>query len=239
MFEKSAPGPFPFEMIGTIFITVDNPWDNPMAWVSTQFLLPNTDQVALTAGILVEGDYVYIVGQNMSNNGAATLSRIALAGLPTPQLEWWLGGLSWGVFQQNLGVLWPGPTASEGTLSYQPNLKAYYSLALSFIGTQISILLAPEITGPYQEISLFDIPPPWNNTTAMFCYAVKAHPELASYDEIVFSFVCNTFGLTSAIVEDLYIYQPQFFSANVSSLRAFLELGRTETKAASSSILPG
>ena len=101
---------------------------------------------------------------------------------------------------------------SEATLSKHP-LLGYYVITLDFDATGILLSIvvvihsvdihikhSKSLTGPWQDTPLFTIPPPWNNTTEMFCYATKAHPELAEGpNQIAFSFICNTMGLNPAL----------------------------------------
>ena len=105
----------------------------------------------------------------------------------------------------------PGSTAPDSSRtvpSMTPSRPLYVN---GFGGTTIQGFSAPALTGPWtRHALLYSIPAPLNNTERTFCYAVKAHPQLArNASEIVFSYMCNAFGglapLTHRDENDVYI----------------------------------
>ena len=66
-----------------------------------------------------------------------------------------------------------------------------------FAATTISLWLADSPSGPWMRNHIYNIPAPYNDTSKLFCYAAKAHPELerTGENELVFSFICNAFDV--------------------------------------------
>jgi hypothetical protein len=65
-------------------------------------------------------------------------------------------------------------------------------VTLSPFNASIMLRTAKEVTGEWTLDKLWDLPPPWNNTTRFSCYAAKAHPEMAAQEEeMVITFNCN------------------------------------------------
>lgn len=92
-----------------------------------------------------------------------------------------------------------------------PFLKSWYMIVVDLFAATILLYTAPQVTGPWAATEVYRIPEPFNNTTKYLCYAGKSHPELAEDNEVILTYMSNTWD-----VEDLFedqaskVYVPNF-----------------------------
>jgi hypothetical protein len=100
---------------------------------------------------------------------------------------------------------------SETTLTYHPALGAWVALRVNtFLGPNVTLLYAAEVTGPWAALDVYTIPPGML-AGGVFCYAGKVHSELtpgASTRELILSFMCNT-PTIAELLDRPDIYVPQ------------------------------
>ena len=81
---------------------------------------------------------------------------------------------------------------------------------MPFASTSIYLWSADSPEGPWlNEGSVYRLQAPYNDTSKVFCYAPKAHPELArAANEIILTFMSNTISFTD-ILDMPNVYIPQ------------------------------
>jgi hypothetical protein len=66
---------------------------------------------------------------------------------------------------------------------------------VDWLSTQVVLSFAANITGPWESVPIYKIPPPYNDPDLFICYAGKSHPELArGPEELVVTYMTNTWG---------------------------------------------
>ncbi len=103
-----------------------------------------------------------------------------------------------------------GEVASEYSVSYLPCLRSY-AMVYTRLGLSQEIMMrtAPTPVGPWSEaLRLYRVPNLPEDQKAFF-YAAKAHPKLAAENELVISYVANSFDF-SRLVRTPDIYRPWF-----------------------------
>ncbi|MGQ9503323.1 MAG: DUF4185 domain-containing protein [Thermogutta sp.] len=100
--------------------------------------------------------------------------------------------------------------ASEYSVSYLPSLRSY-AMVYTRLGLSQEIMMrtAPTPVGPWSDgIRLYRVPDLPQDQKAFF-YAAKAHPALAADNELVISYVANSFDF-GRLVRTPEIYRPWF-----------------------------
>jgi len=227
---QNSSGNFGFATRWTTVITVQNPQDDPNDWKYTQTPLSDTDNIlSWSIGAFTKyplDNYLYLLGShNNKTDNSAVLSRISLSNLIQnnwSQLEFWafesasstqpsyiVGNHYW-----KLAPLF-SPSIPETSMQYHPFLKQYFVLDIRFLDNKVSLRVANQPEGPWsQPTDIYTIPPPWTGT-GVFCYAPKSHPEFAKSNEIVFSFMSNTFDIND-LKTKTSVYIPQFIRVTIS-----------------------
>lgn len=106
--------------------------------------------------------------------------------------------------------------ASEYSVSYLPCLRSYV-MVYTRLGLSQDIMMRTATTpvGPWSEgIRLYRVPDLPEDHKAFF-YAAKAHPNLAADDELVISYVANSFDF-GRLVRTPDIYRPWFIRVKFS-----------------------
>ena len=108
--------------------------------------------------------------------------------------------------------------ATETTVQFHPYLNVWFKLYVNgFAGTEIILLWATVLTGPWSSpIHVYDIPAPFNDTSRIFCYAVKVHPEFArAPNEFVFTYATNGFNYEQDVLQNTFVYVPRFVRVKI------------------------
>ena len=106
---------------------------------------------------------------------------------------------------------------SEFSLSWLPGRKAYAAGYSEGIGGKILVRLAPALTGPWAAPMEVYRCPEMDWPAKAFCYAAKAHPELASApDELLITYAANSWDFWN-LFKDARLYWPRFVRVNLST----------------------
>ncbi len=211
-----------FEIGGSILIVVSNPRDPPDRWRSTQHAVPcfrHSPRGDLFFGVacLADKEHVYIYGirENWDRGREGRdllLARTRVEGLRRTDFSDWefFSGSGWGKDLDRAAALFDG-AATEMSVSYLPLLKAFVAV-YTHCGLSPRVLArkAPRPEGPWgSPLDLWSCPETaWNER--YFCYAGKAHPELATHrNEMVISYACNSSDLDD-LVREPRLYWPRF-----------------------------
>ena len=193
---------------------------------------------------------VFLFGHDSTLPGRQTL--LAKADFGQLLRHDWSGLAFW----TNLG--WSGPGALyrpdamqplavpswETTLQFSAGLQRWYTFNLGLDGT-VSLWTADEVVGEWAATAVYKLPPPFAHPAsgAWLCYAAKSHPELALPDtagrgvrpatsatvELVFSYICNTWG--NATVTEAQEFQPGGMAFSRRGVLAVVHQGAGVTSA--------
>jgi len=95
-------------------------------------------------------------------------------------------------------------------------LGAYYGVVVDWLSTTVLLYIAEEVTGPWEAVPCYKLPPPFDDPSLYMSYAGKAHPELAlapgGQDEIILTYMTNAPGDLEPLFEAgaLDVYVPRF-----------------------------
>ncbi len=212
---------FPFEMTGAKLARISNLEAAPVEWDVQIFeLLEGTpDDVAAT--VVVDGGFLYLF--NVDKDGSAvprplTLARIPLTGLsdPASHLEYlaedgtWRSGYGKGPV---LPVM--KDSHSEMSIRFHAGIRRWVAVTSGpeFLSNYIMVRTAPALTGPWGEPQrVYDFPEmqpasaSYDRDTS--CYAVKEQVQFSSANEIMITYVCNSFDFGKMIANEK-IYRPR------------------------------
>lgn len=106
--------------------------------------------------------------------------------------------------------------ASEYSVSYLPYLHSYAMVYTRLgLSQEIMLRIAPTPVGPWSEgMRLYRVPDLPEDQKAFF-YAAKAHPALAADDELIISYVANSFDF-GKLVRTPDIYRPWFIRVKIA-----------------------
>ena len=104
------------------------------------------------------------------------------------------------------------PVFSETSVRYSETLGAYYGVVVDWLASQIVLYVSEDLTGKWEPVVVYKIPPPFDDPAVYMTYAGKTHPELARDNEIILTFMTNAPGdlepLFEAGAKDVYV--PRF-----------------------------
>jgi hypothetical protein len=218
------------QVLGTVFVSIKNPLDAPWDWQRGDFSVMPFDNAVLSGMMLDPKDTTTVISswtyiKSRGDNRQNYLMYAPIADVCSGDMRklekharFWAGGKAW--------IKWAGAEQGDSESPYHPlpsaglpeldihfdqELGVFYFPYLSFMGTDVIIYYAADLTGEWLVTpTVYSIPPPLDRTTKYFCYAVKAHPELptAKQDRGTggekmwkFSFACNVF-------EEDTLYEP-------------------------------
>jgi hypothetical protein len=218
--EKTGQGgAFGFRQIGRWLATVDNPTDPPMSWRVTQRKLPCSiftpqREVAFGAATLREGEYLYIYGTDEDVKANGRDRYLILARVPIATAD---DFATWRFYRDGrwetefrTAARLIGGMASECSVSYLPAFKRYVLVYTE--GGLSARILARTATAPWGPWSasktIYQCPEAsWDKR--VFCYAAKAHTSQADGNELVVSYVANSFDFWH-VANDARLYWPRF-----------------------------
>jgi hypothetical protein len=218
--------PFGFRLFETWLAEIKNPDDDPMRWKIKQRKIPfakfsPNETLLLGAAVLHEKEFVYIYGSQSRTENGKKKSHMIVARVPEEKFadfgKWqFFTDDGWKNSTRNLTPLCPDMPA-ECSVSWLPALNQYAFVHSVALNGNISIRLAPTVTGPWSEPKqIYQTPESAREGT--FCYAGKAHPELsATTNELVITYAANAWGLAQ-VVNDARLYWPRFVKVNLTEL---------------------
>jgi hypothetical protein len=107
-------------------------------------------------------------------------------------------------------LLKPLDPAVEYSVTRLPGLKRYAAVYTGLgLSDRIVARFAESPEGPWSEAVLLCQCPEMKRDKRVFSYAAKAHPHLAGGNELVVSYVVNSFEL-GPVVNDATLYWPTF-----------------------------
>jgi hypothetical protein len=208
-------GAFGFAFLKTVLVTVDNPDQDPAAWTVHQRTIPHIrrspdgDLFFGGASVLHEGRlYIYGVRESRGKGKGIVVAAVDPASIDDFGSWTFFDGKAWDRAAESARPLFGGGSVEMSVSPIPGGFAAVYTDQ----GMSPDILLrrAPQPQGPWSapEILHRCVEPQWSRN--YFCYAAKAHPELAASDrELVVTYTCNSMSFPE-VVKDLRIYRPRF-----------------------------
>jgi hypothetical protein len=220
--------PFGFKLLDGWIAHVANPDDPPPQWRSSQTKVPFTEiseKSALIFGgaVLREREYAYIFGSDSRPEAGKpgvpnglVLARVA-ADHFADFAQWrFLANGAWQQDSKKVTPVFPH-VGSEFSVSWLPGRKAYAAVYSEGIGGKILVRLAPALAGPWGDPIQVYRCPEMDWPAKAFCYAAKAHPELASApDELLVTYAANSWDFWN-LFKDARLYWPRFVRVNLSA----------------------
>ena len=245
----AASGPFqlPFRLLGVDLARIENVDRPPEAWRIRYATLANRADVLPASSLVVDGEHLYAFAFLAGGDGRSPriLTRLPIRALDAerPSLEdavetlakdgRWISGL-----HPSGARILMDDDASEMSVHFDPGLREWLAVyselprdARSPLTDSLWIRRARELTGPWSRpTSLGHVPElasrPDPLPGELFCYAAKAHPELAPSAELLVTYVCNVYAERGkelpAVLERLRttpsIYRPRALRLDVPRL---------------------
>jgi Domain of unknown function (DUF4185) len=218
--KTNAPGAFGFRNIDVWLASVGNPLDDPTKWKPKYAKVPFADLTGEvkrsfgSATLRVE-DYVYIYGYEEKPGKPFASRKLLTARTKADQLtdfDSWRFLDAKGEWKTDVkdAASQAAALGTEFSVSYLAGLKQY-ALVYTENGLSERILgrFAPSPVGPWSDaVTLYKCPEMKQNKK-VFTYAAKAHPHLATGNELVISYVANAFEL-APVINDAELYTPRF-----------------------------
>ncbi|HEY2911267.1 MAG TPA: DUF4185 domain-containing protein [Gemmataceae bacterium] len=213
--EKSGGGAFGFKQIEQWFGTIANPDTDPTEWKVAYAKLPfakfaKEASVSFGSALLKDGEWIYIYGYRQVRGKRSMLVARAPADRLADFDTWrFLADGQWKASAADARPVATG-LATEFSVSYLPGLKKYAAVYTeNGLGDRIVGRFADGPAGPWSEPVLFYTCPEMKADKKVFCYAAKAHPHLASENELIVTYCVNAFQL-APVLADARLYWPNF-----------------------------
>jgi len=218
-----------FELHGNVLIRIPNPDDPPGQWRQERHEIPffrhgpNGDRFFGVACLAQPGTlYAYGVREDWSRGPegrSLLLARAPPAAFDPMDFAAWefFGADGWSQGLEETTILFEG-AATEMSVSFLPGVNRFVAV-YTHCGLSPAVLarLAAAPQGPWgPPTTLWECPEAsWGRD--YFCYAGKAHPELAlSGNELVITYAANSYKLDDHL-NDPRIYWPRFLRVDFSS----------------------
>lgn len=211
-----------FETAGSWLFRITNPDGPPGMWEVERFRVPffeHTDRGDLIFGVgcMSEQGFLYVYGVREDwtrgvRGRSLLVARVPLESLAETDFFRWrfFSPEGWVADAGRAESLFDG-AATEMSVSSLPGTKQFLAVYTDCgVGRAILGRLAPRPEGPWSEpVTLYRCPEmEWDEE--YFCYAGKAHPELAGgANEVVVTYAVNSWDLED-LKRDLRIYWPRF-----------------------------
>jgi hypothetical protein len=219
-FEKAAgPAAFGFKAVDLWLGTVSNPHDEPMKWKITYVKVPFADfgakrKYAFGSAVLVRDDYAYIYGYEETSGKPFPSRKLLTARVPKDKFadfaSWrFYSAGEWKKDAKDATGL-AGSLGAEFSVSALPGLKRYVLVSTeNGLSDRIIGRFAPSPEGPWSDPVLLYTCPEMQKDKKVFTYAGKAHPHLATGNELVISYATNAFEL-GPVINNAELYWPNF-----------------------------
>jgi hypothetical protein len=208
---------FGFRSIGLWLGTVANPDQAPESWRVEQAKMPNTvfsedRMLAWGAAALRLGDNLYVYGTDEQRGKGLLKRKMVLARVPAASVgdfaAWrYFRGGEWDKDFHDATHLADGLASEYSVTPFgKQYLAVYTELGLS---PRIMGRLADHPWGAWSAPTVLYDCPEIARDKKLFCYAAKAHPTLSLGNDLVISYVVNSFDFWQ-VARDASLYWPRF-----------------------------
>lgn len=217
--KTKSPGAFGFRAVDLWLGTVSNPEADPPKWKINYAQVPFASfeakrKVSFGSAVLTVDDHVYIYGYEETPAKPFPSRKLLVARVAKDKLadfdSWrFYSQGEWKKEQKDATPL-TGELGTEFSVSYLPGLKSY-ALVTTENGLSERIVgrFATSPEGPWSEPVLLYTCPEMKKEKSVFTYAAKAHPHLAGDNELVISYVVNSFDW-GPVFNNAELYWPTF-----------------------------
>jgi hypothetical protein len=223
--EMVGGGVFGFAYRGTTLLHARSVTGEATDWRFSQAEVPHgqadpNDTLAFGSAVLRDGSDLYVYGHRCARGkelgGRTMVVARAPAGAAERFDQWrFFDGNSWTDRAERSADLFAG-AATEFSVSHLPGLKKYVAVYTeNGLSAKVLARFADHPAGAWSKpVLLYECPETtWHKS--YFCYAGKAHPELARRDdEIIITYAVNSTDF-SQLVHDVRIYWPRFVRVRV------------------------
>lgn len=217
-FEKAGGGAFGFKQLDLWLGTVGNPDAEPTKWKVDYTKVPfatfdDKRKVSFGSAVLTVGNHVYVYGYEETPTRFGPRRKLLVARAPKGALadfkQWrFLADGEWKADAKDATAS-ADRLGTEFSVSYLPDLKRYALVTTeSGLSAKIVARFAPSPEGPWSAPVLLYTCPEMKDKK-VFTYAAKAHPHLATGNELVISYATNGFDLSTTI-NNADLYWPNF-----------------------------
>jgi len=212
---------FGFQQTGCEIIRIENPDDTPEQWQMQFRVLPwQQDLGSYCSNFFFENGCLYIYGYLKDSESWFDPLKFVVARVNLRQNSDLLDLKDWEFFDGVTGEWFSdmkkvravfNHSTTEFSVTYLPKLNKYILIANFWkYPHSITIRLSDTPVGPFSEPKIIYHCPETEWSRNYFCYAAKAHPELAEGDnDLVITYMTNS-KLLQECVDDLRIYYPRF-----------------------------
>ena len=221
---RTSNTPLGFRITGTDLAQIDNPADRPADWRITKHELTRGQDILPGIANVKNEHYIYLYTTLMGPDDKSRpliLTRLAADSLDEPALQTYTKGGFWtdGLARTDaVRIMTTG--ATEMSVRYLPQKDRYIAVMNGpppFSG-HAEIKSARTLAGPWSKGTTLLYYPESNpassgdeqlrpESTGIFCYAAKEHPQFSSNATLTISYVCN--ARTHAVTADMSIYRPR------------------------------
>jgi hypothetical protein len=208
-------GAFGFALLKSVLLTVDNPDDEPAAWRTHQADIthvhhtPDEDIFFGGASVLHQDElYIYGVRDSRTHGKGIVVARVSAESLTEFRRWTFFNGTGWDNDATSTKPLFTNGSVEMSVTPIRGGFAAVYTN--QGLSPEIVLRRADRPAGPWSEPKVLHrcVEPQWSKN--YFCYAAKAHPELAASDrELVLTYAVNSFSFPE-VVKDLRVYRPRF-----------------------------
>jgi Domain of unknown function (DUF4185) len=214
---------FGFRSVGLWLGTVANAGQPPESWRIEQVKMPNAvfskDRTLVWgAAVLRVGDDLYVYGTDERRGQGLPKRQMVVARVQAASVNvftaWrYFRNGSWAEDFRNLSPL-AGDIASEYSVTAFGNryLVVYTERGLS---PRIMGRMADHPWGPWSEPTMLYECPEMSRDKKLFCYSAKAHPSLSSGQDLVVSYVVNSFDFWQ-VAREAKLYWPRFIRVTLA-----------------------
>jgi Domain of unknown function (DUF4185) len=223
--EREGQGVFGFRQVAQWLGVVENPLDDPERWRVEQKRIPHTDfsgprRLSFGAEVLREGDQVFIYGTDERQGGPGLpdkqmiVARVGADSLADFNAWRFYRDSRWiDDFRQASHLA--GGMGNDYSVSPLAGHKRYVVVSTHMgMSDRIVARTAETPWGPWSApITVFRCPEvKWDRR--VFCYGARAHVAESSGDEILVSYVANSFDFWH-VAADARLYWPRFVEVRV------------------------
>lgn len=215
--ERAGHPPFfDFRLVSNWLAHVGNPDEPPGRWVISQRKIPwGNESRHFGSSLLLKGGYCYIYGTLNERVRRLPGKHMILARAPAESIgdfnAWRFFSNGEWITEVDRASRVCEKVASEFSVSFQPGLNRYV-LVYSEEGLSPNILarLSPTPYGPWSRPTRVYQCPEARRDPRVFCYAAKAHPEIALIpEELIITYLTNSMDI-ERIGSDASLYRPRF-----------------------------
>lgn len=226
--KTNDPGVFGFRQIDQWLGVVKNPHDHPLKWDIEQRPVPFVSftperNTTFGAATLIADGFLYIYGTDEDISAKNRSRHLIVARVPVAQADnfdaWRFFANGEWVKDHRQATRIAANMASEGSVSYLPVLKQYVLVYTDRgLSDKIMMRTAANPWGPWSEVTQVFTCPEMKTDKNLFTYAAKAHPMVSADDELIISYVVNSFDFWQ-VARDARLYWPRFVRVKFSTAK--------------------